>query len=128
MIERVPVDEAAAAEVPVAPADQLQLVLDGMVAAEPARPAHADVDARRPPRAPQLRRPRVDADVLVEPAARRRRLLAPELDRRPRRVPGEQRAPLAEHAVGAGVVGRQVVAARPEDDAAEGMAPDVPGD
>src|SRR5213076_2497270 len=67
VLERIPVDEPLPAERAVAPLDQPQLVLDGMVAREPAGGMEALGDPRLPLGVPELRDPRVDAEAVVEP-------------------------------------------------------------
>src|SRR3989441_7521737 len=102
MVERAPVEVALAIELLVAPLEELQIVLR-LVLLDPLD-VLVVLDPGLALRAPELRRPREDAEVVVEPVVRRAldRLLrlVPELvEDRDRGVPGDLRRLGPDHLV-----------------------------
>ena len=102
MVELVPVDVALAVELLVVPAEELEVVL-GRVLLHPLDEAVV-LDARLALGAPELGRPREDAEVVVEPVVpaaldRRLRVVAEVVEDRDRRVPGALRGLVAQQLV-----------------------------
>ena len=112
VLERVPVDVALPVQLLVVPLEQLQVVL-GLVVTNPLDEAVVG-DPRLALRAPELRRPRVDAVVVVEPVVtatldRLLRVVLEVVEHRDRRIAGELRRLLADQLVGAQVTRRVVL-------------------
>ncbi len=135
VLVRVPVDIPFPVQLLVAPPDELEIVLRWVVA----HPVDVLValDPRLPLRAPELRRPGVDPEVVVQPVVRAAldrllRVVLEVVEDRDRGISGQLGRLLAEQLVCPQVVRRvvlvRVARVRPEVDAAERVVGEVRGD
>ena len=114
MLEAAPWHEAVAAQLPVAPAQQRDLVLHRVVAPEPGRGrGSGERDSRRPKRVPELGDERQNAALVVQPAEGAGdvalAILGPEVEIRHRTIAGELCRPVGQRLIGLAVGSGQLL-------------------